>query len=159
MQNLNQTNASAYGLTLLRIVVGIVFVMHGGQKLFVYGLEGTAGFMSQTGLPFPMLSAIAAITAEFVGGLFLVAGAFTRWVTPPLAFTMVVAAVTVHLKGFFLPAGFEYTLVLFAASVALGLAGPGAFAVDNILARRRSEKTGQATSPAMQRSVPHVEAA
>lgn len=127
---------SGWGLALLRIVAGTVFALHGGQKLFVYGLEGTAQFMGQVGLPLPTLSAAAAIATETLGGAALIVGAFTRWCAIPLAFTMIVAAVTVHLKGgFFLPDGVEYVLVLFAATVALGLAGPGALAIDNLRTR------------------------
>jgi len=61
---------------------------------------------------------------------------------------MLVAAVTVHLKnGFFLPNGYEYTLMLLAATVSLFLAGSGEFAMDNILFRET--KTPVSTTPAM----------
>jgi putative oxidoreductase len=121
----------------LRIVVGGVFVAHGAQKLFVYGIPGVAGLMGQIGVPFPVLSAVAVTAAEFLGGLALLAGFFTRWAALPLAFSMAVAAATVHLKaGFFLPNGVEYVLTLFAATVALSLTGSGAFSIDGLLARR-----------------------
>jgi putative oxidoreductase len=75
---------------------------------------------------------------ELLGGLALLAGLFTRWVALPLAFTMLVAMVAVHLPaGFFLPNGIEFTLVLLAASVSLALTGPGAFALDSVLGRER----------------------
>ena len=57
-------------------------------------------------------------------------------------FSMVVAAVTVHLKdGFFLPNGVEYVLTLFLASVALALTGSGAFSIDRLLEKRTQEKS------------------
>ncbi len=125
------------GIALLRIVVGGVFVAHGAQKLFVFGIPGLAGFLGQAGVPFPLPSAVAVTAAEFLGGLALVAGLFTRWAALPLAFSMLVAALTVHLKGgFFLPGGVEYVLTLFAATVGLSLTGSGAFSIDGLLARR-----------------------
>lgn len=126
-----------WGLALLRLGVGGIFVAHGIQKLAVFGISGLAGFLGQLGLPFPTLSAVAVTAAELGGGLALVAGLFTRWAALPLAFSMLVAAVTVHLKaGFFLPNGVEYVLTLFLASVALVLTGSGAFSVDRLLEKR-----------------------
>ena len=51
-----------WGLVPLRLVVGLVFIVHGGQKLFVFGLGGAAGFMAKVGIPWPFLA------AGFVGG-------------------------------------------------------------------------------------------
>ncbi len=125
-----------WGVFVLRVGVGGVFVAHGLQKLIVFGIPGLASFLGQLGIPFPALSAVAVTAAELVGGLALVAGIFTRWAALPLAFSMAVAAVTVHLKGgFFLPDGIEYVVTLLLASVAVALSGPGALAVDRLLAR------------------------
>jgi putative oxidoreductase len=132
------------GLAVLRVGIGGVFVAHGIQKLAVFGISGLAGFMTQIGVPFPTLSAIAVTSAELLGGLALIAGFFTRWAALPLAFSMIVAALTVHLKaGFFLPNGVEYVLTLLAASVALALTGSGAFSVDGLLERRRSRESAE----------------
>jgi putative oxidoreductase len=139
------------GLALLRVGIGGVFVAHGIQKLAVFGISGLAGFMTQIGVPFPTLSVVAVTAAELGGGLALVAGLFTRWAALPLAFSMIVAAATVHLKaGFFLPNGAEYVLTLLVASVALALTGPGAFSVDRWLEQRRireSAETPERTYP------------
>ncbi len=68
-----------------------------------------------------------------------------------LAFNMLGAIMLVHLKaGFFAPAGFEYPLVLLAASAGLVLMGPGAFSVDAQLARRR-DRLPLAVEPALNR--------
>jgi putative oxidoreductase len=132
-------NKAGWGLAVLRIVTGLVFLMHGGQKVFVYGLGGVAGAFAKIGIPAPEVSALLATSAEFLGGIALLLGLLTRWATIPVGFTMLVAVLTVHVKnGFFAPAGFEYPLTLLAANVALGLAGPGRLAVDNWLARRGS---------------------
>jgi putative oxidoreductase len=133
----NERNAR-YGIALLRVIVGIVFVMHGGMKLFSFGIDGTAGFFASAGIPFAYANAVMVTALELVGGAMLVAGLFTRYLTPLLAATMVVAIAAVHgSKGFFLPDGYEYALVMLVASVSLFLTGPGALALDHVVARGR----------------------
>src|SRR5258706_1215630 len=146
---MNRSNGTKdWGIAILRMAVGGIFVAHGAQKLFVYGIPGVAGLMGQIGVPFPTLSALAVTAAEFGGGLALLAGFFTRLAALPLAFSMVVAAATVHLKsGFFLPNGAEDVLTLLLASVALSFTGSGAFSIDGLLAARRSQ-VKEAASPA-----------
>lgn len=133
-----QTNAQAqYGITLLRVVVGLIFVMHGGQKLFVMGIDGVAGFFGSVGIPFAYASAVLVTAIELLGGALLIAGLFTRFITPLLAATMVGAIATVHgSKGFFLPEGYEFALTLLVSSAALFLTGSGALALDNALGRQ-----------------------
>jgi putative oxidoreductase len=132
------------GIALLRAGIGGIFVAHGVQKLAVFGISGLAGFMTQIEVPFPTLSAVAVTAAELGGGLALVAGLFTRWAALPIAFSMVVAALTVHLKaGFFLPNGVEYVLALFLASVALALTGSGSFSVDRWLEKRAAKESAE----------------
>ncbi|HWP84357.1 MAG TPA: DoxX family protein [Terriglobia bacterium] len=131
-----------WGIAIVRIVTGIVFCVHGAQKFFVDGLATFAGFLSQYGIPAPHLFSPVVAAVELLGGLALIVGVFTRWAAIPLAINMLVAGAIVHLpNGFFLPAGYEYTLVLLAASVSLFLAGSGAFALDNILFRRTAKPT------------------
>jgi putative oxidoreductase len=111
--------------------------MHGQQKLFTFGFHGVQGMMTGLGIPLPAVSAAILITVEFVGGLLLIAGLLTRYAAGLNAIDMVVAILTVHLKhGFFLPMGFEFALIMLAASLALVLAGPGAVAADNALSKR-----------------------
>jgi len=139
MEANSSTRFEGWGITFLRVVVGIIFLVHGGQKLFIFGLRNVATFMHQLGIPFPLLSAVVVTIVEFVGGLALVLGLFTRWTAFLNAIDMLVAVLAVHLRGgFFLPKGFEYALTLLAASVALALVGPGAAAVDAVLAKRRA---------------------
>ncbi len=130
---LNQSSTqSAWGIFVLRVIVGLVFLMHGGQKLFVYGFGGVAGAMASMGIPFPGLSAVVVTAVEFLGGAALMAGLFTRWAAALLAIQMLVAVLAIHYKnGFFLPAGYEYALTLLGASLSLTLAGSGAAAVEN----------------------------
>lgn len=125
------------GLLLMRIALGLVFVMHGGQKLFVFGHAGVSSGMAALGLPLPGLSAALITAVELGGGLALLAGAFTRVSAFLIAGAMAVATVSAHLtNGFFMPSGFEYTLTLMLASLAILMTGPGAYSVDSVLARR-----------------------
>jgi putative oxidoreductase len=121
-------------LGLVRMLVGLVFVLHGLQKLFVYHYAGVVGLFHQIGIPAPAMSAALAMAAELVGGLLLLTGLYTRVAAIPVAFTMFVAITQVHLHaGFFAQSGgFEYPLTLLVANIALIIGGSGAFALDNV---------------------------
>ncbi len=131
------TPPQRWGITVIRMVVGIVFLMHGGQKLFLLGFGGVAAFLGQLGVPAPMLAGVVVTMVEFLGGLALFLGLFTRWVAIPLAIDMAMAILTVHLpNGFFLPEGFEYPLTLLAANVALAFLGSGEASVDRFFEKQ-----------------------
>ncbi|MGH7535496.1 MAG: DoxX family protein [Gemmatimonadales bacterium] len=139
MNQVAVTALARWGLVPLRVVVGVVFLMHGGQKLFVYGFGGTAGAMAQMGIPLPELSAIVVSLVEFFGGLAIFLGLFTRWAAPLLAIDMAVAILAVRLPGgFFAPSGFELELTLFAAALTLAALGSGGMSVDQVLERRKA---------------------
>lgn len=128
---------AGWGIVPVRVVVGLVFVVHGGQKLFVFGLGGTAGFMGQVGIPAPALAAVVVTAVELLGGLALILGLFTRVVAVLVAIDMLVAIAVVHLRaGFFVPKGVEFVLTLLAASVTLAMVGAGAASLDAVLERR-----------------------
>jgi len=133
------TQAQGWGITVLRVVVGIVFLVHGGQKLFVWGFSNVAGFFEQVGIPLPLLAAIVVTLVEFLGGLALLLGLFTRWAAILLALNMLGAMLMVHLKaGFFLPDGYEFVLTLLAANVALALLGSGEASMDKLLGKSKA---------------------
>lgn len=127
-------------LAVLRLIVGAVFVAHGAQKLFVFGFGGVIGAFEGMGVPLAGVAGPTVALVEFFGGLALIAGLFTRVAASAIAAIMLGAALLVHAPaGFFLPNGAEFVLTLFGIAVALGLAGPGAFSADALLARRRGE--------------------
>lgn len=124
----------------LRLSAGIIFAAHGAQKLFAwfggYGLEGTGQWMESIGLSPGYLMALGAGSAEFFGGLLLILGLVTRPTAMILAFTMLVAIVSVHLpNGLFISNnGYEFGLALLAISVSLAISGAGKFSIDMLIA-------------------------
>jgi putative oxidoreductase len=117
----------------LRLVLGLVFVAHGAQKLFGFGLAGTAGFLGSLGVPLPTVAAAGLITVELLGGVALILGAWTRTVAALLAADMLVAILTVHLRGgFFVPDGVEFVLTLLGGCLTLVGLGAGPCSVDGV---------------------------
>lgn len=140
----NSSNRS-WGITVLRVAVGIVFLMHGIQKLFSIGVPGVEGFMGSLGIPFPRFFGVVLTLVELFAGASLILGVATRLAALLLAFDMLVAILKVHLKnGFFLPNGVEFALTLLAANLCLLLVGAGAASVDGAL---WGEKRGTPADP------------
>lgn len=127
----------ALGFTIVRVIVGIVFIAHGAQKLFGFGIAGVIGGFGQYGVPLPTIAAPVVTFVELLGGIALLLGLFTRIAAILLAIDMLGAIVFVHFKGgFFLPAGYEYPLTLLAVMVALAIGGPGEYAIEDRFMRR-----------------------
>ena len=127
-----------FGLVLIRAALGMVMVAHGAQKLFTFGYSDVVGGMTQMGLPAPQIAAALIIAAEFGGGLLVLAGLATRFAAAAFAFSMLVATVQVHLAGgFFLPAGYEFTLMLALTSLGLAFTGAGRYSLDALIRRGR----------------------
>ena len=133
------TTRAGYGLTIVRILVGIIFVAHGSQKLFGafggYGLEGTGQYMASLGLTPGYLMALLSGSAEFFGGLGLVIGLLARPAAVVLAATLVVAIFSVHIShGLFMANnGYEFALALLGGVVAVLIEGAGKFSLDRTI--------------------------
>src|SRR3979490_1034526 len=129
---------------VLRLVTGVVFFAHGAQKMLGwfggFGFSGTMGYFTGT-MHIPAPFAFLAIAAEFFGGLGLIFGVLTRIAAFGIFSNMVVAAAMVHHQfGFFMNwtgaqkgEGYEYHLLILAASVFLMIRGAGAVSVDRLL--------------------------
>ena len=124
------------GLLIIRLVVGLLFVGHGAQKLFGwfggYGLKGTGGWFESIGMKPGVTMALLAGVAELVGGLLFAFGLLTPLAGIIIAGTMVMAIVRVHgPNGIWATSnGYEYNLTLLAVAVGIALVGPGQYALD-----------------------------
>ncbi|HYF28770.1 MAG TPA: DoxX family protein [Candidatus Paceibacterota bacterium] len=121
----------ALAALFLRVVVGVIFLVHGWQKL-QNGIPGTAGFLATLGFPAPEFFAVLLIAAEVIGGALLIIGLYTHWAAKILAIVALVALVTVHLgKGFSVATGgYEFILLILAATLSVMAMGGGKWSVD-----------------------------
>jgi len=131
-------------LFLLRVLLGVVFFAHGAQKVFGWfgghGLTGTVGyFKNVVHVPTPL--AYLGPFVEFVGGIALAFGLFTKFAALGILVMMLVATLKVHLSsGFFLSGkgdgksqGYEYSLTLAVISLVLVLLGGGLYSIDSLI--------------------------
>ena len=120
-------------LLVLRLALGTIMFAHGAQKMLGWyggpGPQGFVGFMGQMGIPAAL--AWLAIIVEFFGGIAVILGVLARLAALGFAVNMLVAMAMVHWKnGFFAgDGGIEFTFMLFAAALAIAIAGPGRYAV------------------------------
>ena len=126
-------------LFLVRLAVGIVFLVHGVGKLFnigptAMGLSGFSGFLTSLGVPAASFAALVVALVETLGGLLVLLGLWTRVAALLLAINMFVAIILVHISNGFSVAsgGYEFALVLFLSALALLCGGAGEkWAMDN----------------------------
>ena len=122
-------------LTVMRLLLGHIFVKEGTGKLFGWfdhgGLEITGAYFREVGIPWPEASAVLVGTIESAAGLLLLAGLFTRLAVVPVAVVMVAAVATVHQA-----AGYHYPLVICGGLLILAQSGAGHYSVDGYWASR-----------------------
>jgi putative oxidoreductase len=135
----------------LRLAMGIGFIVHGWAKIS----RGTAGFgklLAWIGVPFPLATAAVTSYIELIGGILLILGLWTRFITIPLAATMLVAMFTIHIHyGFssiktigltpsgplFGPPGYEINIVYLGGLLALMFLGSGKWSLGRLFAKKR----------------------
>lgn len=136
MRTLNRLHPLA--LLTLRVVLGIILILHGHQKLFG-GMQKHMAMVTELGIP-GWMGYLSAGT-EFFGGILLVVGLITRLVGVAVAIEMVVAIVKVHWKhGLTGPGGYEFPLTVGAIAFALIFLGAGPISLDWVFARKGPEK-------------------
>lgn len=138
----NVKETAPYGLLILRVVLGIAFLV-GGWSKWAGGIDNLAGFFGSIGIPAATLVAYIVAIVELVGGLFLIVGFLTQ-ITSILLFIDMLGAI---LFAFLLRGApliengrilWEKEAVFAAAAICLALAGPGAWSVDDVVIATRS---------------------
>lgn len=128
------------GILIIRVIVGLLFIGHGAQKLFGwfggYGLKGTGGWFDSIGMKPGVAAALAAGLAEVIGGLLFGLGLLLPVGAALIAVSMLVAIVKVHgANGLWVTQnGYEYNLVLMVVAVGLALSGAGEYSLDAMMA-------------------------
>lgn len=126
-------------LLILRIVIGLLFIGHGAQKLFGWfgghGITGTANWLESLGLSPPKFWAIVSGSAEFFGGFGLVLGLFTPVAAALIIGVMLMAIIKIHwVNGLWITQnGMEYALLNAVVVALIGLVEPGRYALDSFL--------------------------
>lgn len=127
--------AADLGPLSIRLGVGLVFAVHGWQKLDG-GVSNFAGFLESLNVPLPEVVAWLQTIAEGVGGVLLILGLLTRYVTLPLIVVMVGAILLVKIDVGFIVAnapGGELDTALLAGLLGLLFIGPGRYSLDSIM--------------------------
>jgi putative oxidoreductase len=130
-------------LLVARIIVGVVLIAHGWQKVFSYGIGGTIQGFTGMGVPLPAVAAVYASVVELVGGALLVAGAATALVGVLVVLDMLGAALIVHIGNgvFVTDNGWELVGAIGATALVLAAVGAGRYSIDHAVSGRRSSVT------------------
>lgn len=124
-------------LLILRVTIGLLLAGHGAQKLFGWfgghGLQGTSGWLASIGFRPARFWALVVGICEFGGGLLFALGLFSPLGSLGIAASMLTAIAKVHWpKIWATEGGLELPLVDLVVVIAVGVAGPGAFSLDNV---------------------------
>lgn len=127
---------ASWALLVLRIAMAIIFIYHGYGKLFgAPGMTGFTGMVGNLGFPLPSVFAYIAALAEFIGGIALLLGVWTRLAASLIGVNMIVAIIMV--KKFALPM-IDADLALLAISLTLVLMGPGMYSISALTNKTRT---------------------
>jgi putative oxidoreductase len=123
--------------TLVRIVVGIMFLMHVMSKFKMGPGVVAANIFAKHGIEPALAWVYFIMLLELVGGICLILGLFTRFFAAALAIEMLVALLLVHLpRGYSASGGgFEYVLLIGAVCFAIAIRGGGPYSVDRLIGR------------------------
>jgi putative oxidoreductase len=131
------TRTAPYAALVLRIALGVMFIAHAALKYYVFTMPGTVQFFQSIGLPGAL--AYFTVWAEFLGGVLILAGLYSRWVSAALVPVLLGATWAHSGNGWAFTAangGWEYPAFLAAAAAAQALLGDGRYALANVFERR-----------------------
>ncbi|MDV2476525.1 DoxX family protein [Rhodococcus zopfii] len=133
---MNSTVFRDIAILLARLGIGVVFLVHGLQKLTVNGYSGTKAGFEGMGVPVPQVTAFIATWVEILGGISLILGLLVPVFGVLLFLNMLGAYLFVHMgNGVYVSdGGWELVAVLGLASLLLAAVGAGAFGLDRFLA-------------------------
>ncbi|MCR8844017.1 DoxX family protein [Paenibacillus sp. SC116] len=133
---MNATIRTNVVATIMRVILGVIFTMHGLDKLQM-GLGNTAGWFESIGLPGTLAYVVALI--ELLGGIAMIVGLLTRFISIGYVAIMIGAIVTVKLPGGLIgPNGYELDLALLALAIYFIFAEHVGYGVDQLLFRKKS---------------------
>jgi len=123
--------------TILRVIIGIILLVHGWTKISTYGVAGVSGMMAKNGLEPAVAFAVAAMFLETVGAICVIVGLFTRFFAAALAIEMLIGLLAVHLKAGFSSAhgGYEYILLIGIVMFSIAIRGGGPYSVDQVIGK------------------------
>jgi len=139
---MTDTTQSNYAALILRVSLGTMALAHGLLKIFVFTIPGTVSFFASLG--YPAIMAYAVIAAEIIGGLALIAGIGTRYVSLALVPVLIGATITHAGNGWVFSSengGWEFPAFWTVTLLVQALLGNGAFALGPILTARRQAAT------------------
>ena len=139
-----------WGITVVRVVMGLITIISGYQK-FAGGIGPVAANFEKIPIPLPWVSAAFIVTLELVGGALLIVGLGTRWLGLVFALEHIVTTFWVQFRVRGWPNG-RLELMLLASGILLFLAGPGRMAIEAAYGERLASGRAEAGHGAVPRA-------
>lgn len=130
----NSQGVSHRWILIVRVLTGWLIFRYG---LELFHINDLLGFLKQSKFPFPVFSGYAAKIIEFIGGIFLILGFMTRWITPLLMAVMAGVIYTMN-GGNILDGELPFLFLLMFA--AFFFMGPGKWSLDYLIEKILSRK-------------------
>jgi len=138
-----RTLGPEWGIAVIRVMAGIIITVAAFEKFNAGGFDGFTKVTSGLGLPIPQLWGVFIPLLELIGGLLLLVGLGARWVAILFVIEYFVTSFVLKVPRQPPFGGWDsmrIDLMLLAASIALVLVGPGAFALDRVVFRSRESQ-------------------
>ena len=124
-------------LFALRVALGAIMIVHGKEKVFG-GMAKHIAYLHSIGVPAPAFMGYLSAGTEFLGGILLVVGLFTRCAAFAVLINMLVAIFKVHSKNGFTGQGnYQFPLALAVIAFALIFYGAGEISLDWAFGRKK----------------------